>query len=55
MCSLEQKLTKTEMAERMKTAGVTSAVKYFDTGGHGFGKLGKAPMKEMVTFFRETL
>lgn len=44
-----------DMHERMKAAGVRSAIKYYDTGGHGFRGLGEKPMEEMVRFFRETL
>lgn len=44
-----------EMHERMTAEGIPSAVKYYDTGGHGFRGLGDAPMAEMVRFFRERL
>jgi acetyl esterase/lipase len=43
------------MHERLKAAGVRSAIKYYNTGGHGFRGLGETPMDDMVRFFRETL
>ncbi len=44
-----------DMCEKMREAGVSSACKLYETGGHGFRGLGEKPMAEMVRFFEKTL
>ncbi len=44
-----------EMHARMNRSGTAPSLKYYETGGHGYGGLGKAPMDEMVRFFRKSL
>ena len=43
------------MHVRMEEADIASAIKVYETGGHGFRNLGDEPLAEMVRFFRKAL
>lgn len=44
-----------DMCAKMKQRGIDSQEKYYETGGHGFSRLGDQPMADMVAFFDKTL
>jgi len=43
------------MYERLEEVGVEAAIKYYETGQHGFKDLGTDPLEEMVRFFTRIL